>query len=130
VGDLGVDVVSRAVDRMLYGARGDPYAVLSVLSRRLAATTDPRPVLGALAQGAAETVLSPYVLAEAAGGLLRVERGTAQPVAIRIPLRVALAHPGGTPGARAPGRPGSPGTGPAGRSADAGRGTDGSKEVR
>jgi two-component system, NarL family, sensor kinase len=79
-------LLSRAVDRMLYGARGDPYAVLSVLSRRLAATTDPRQVLDALAQAAAETVLSPYVLAEASGGLLRVERGTPQPMAISIPL--------------------------------------------
>jgi two-component system NarL family sensor kinase len=97
-------LISRAVDRMLYGARGDPYAVLSVLSRRLAATTDPRQVLDALAQAAAETVRSPYVVAEATGGLLRVERGTPQPVAISIPLtfqgatlgwlRLALRSPG------------------------------------
>ncbi len=79
-------LVSRAVDRMLYGARGDPYAVLSVLSRQLAATTDPGQVLDALALAAAQTVRSPYVVAEAAGGLLRVERGIAQPVAISIPL--------------------------------------------
>ena len=79
-------LVSRGVDRMLYGARGDPYAVLSALSRRLAATTDPRQVLDALARAAAETVRSPYVAAEAAGGLLRVERGTPRPVAISIPL--------------------------------------------
>lgn len=97
-------LISRAVDRMLYGARGDPYAVLSVLSRRLAATTDPRQVLDALAQAAAETVRSPYVVAEATSGLLRVERGTPQPVAISIPLtfqgatlgwlRLALRSPG------------------------------------
>jgi signal transduction histidine kinase len=79
-------LVSRAVDRMLYGARGDPYTVLSVLSRRLAATTDPRQVLDALAQAAAQTVRSPYVVAEAAGGLVRVERGTPQTVALSIPL--------------------------------------------
>ena len=78
-------LVSRGVDRMLYGARGDPYAVLSVLSRQLAATTDPRQVLDALAQAAAQTVRSPYVVAEAAG-LLRVDRGTPQAVAISIPL--------------------------------------------
>jgi hypothetical protein len=79
-------VVRRAVDRMLYGARGDPYTVLTALSRRLAATTNPRQVLDALAQAAAEMVRSPYVVAETVGGLLRVGWGTPQPVAISIPL--------------------------------------------
>jgi two-component system, NarL family, sensor kinase len=102
-------LVSRAVDRMLYGARGDPYAVLSVLSHRLAATTDPRQVLGALARAAAETVRSPYVVAEAAGGLLRVERGTPQPVAISIPLMFQGATLGWLRlAARSPGEPFDP----------------------
>ena len=102
-------LVSRAVDRMLYGARGDPYAVLSVLSRRLAATTDPRQVLDALAQAAAGTVRSPYVVAEAAGGLLRVERGTPQPVAISIPLMFQGATLGWLRlAARSPGEPFGP----------------------
>jgi two-component system, NarL family, sensor kinase len=102
-------LVSRAVNRMLYGARGDPYTVLSVLGRRLAATTDPRQVLDALAQAAAETVLSPYVVAEAAGGLLRVERGTPQPVAISIPLMFQGATLGWLRlAARSPGEPFDP----------------------
>jgi len=94
---------------MLYGARGDPYAALSVLGRRLAATTDPRQVLDALAQAAAETVLSPYVVAEAAGGLLRVERGTPQQVAISIPLTFQGAALGWLRlAARSPGEPFDP----------------------
>jgi two-component system NarL family sensor kinase len=102
-------LVSRAVDQMLYGARGDPYAVLSVLSRRLAATTDPRQVLDALAQAAAETVRSPYVRAEASGGLLRVERGTPRPVAISIPLMFQGATLGWLRlAARSPGEPFDP----------------------
>jgi signal transduction histidine kinase len=102
-------LVSRAVNRMLYGARGDPYTALSVLGRRLAATTDPRQVLDALAQAAAETVLSPYVVAEAAGGLLRVERGVPQPVAISIPLTFQGATLGWLRlAARSPGEPFDP----------------------
>jgi two-component system NarL family sensor kinase len=102
-------LISRAVDRMLYGARGDPYAVLSVLSRRLAATTDPHQVLDALAQAAAETVRSPYVRAEASGGLLRVERGTPRPVVISIPLTFQGATLGWLRlAARSPGEPFDP----------------------
>jgi len=102
-------LVSRAVNRMLYGARGDPYTALSVLGRRLAATTDPRQVLDALAHAAAETVLSPYVVAETAGGLLRVERGTPQPVAISIPLMFQGATLGWLRlAARSPGEPFDP----------------------
>jgi two-component system, NarL family, sensor kinase len=102
-------LVSRVVNRMLYGARGDPYAALSMLGRRLAATTDPRQVLDALAQAAEETVLSPYVVAEAAGGLLRVERGTPQPVAISIPLMFQGAALGWLRlAARSPGEPFDP----------------------
>jgi two-component system, NarL family, sensor kinase len=102
-------LVSRAVDRMLYGSRSDPYLVLSALGRRLAATTDPGQILDALARAAAEMVQSPYVEAEAAGGLLRVGRGTPQPVAISIPL---VFH-GATLGwlrlaARSPGEPFDP----------------------
>ena len=102
-------LVSKAVDRMLYGSRGDPYLVLSALSRRLAATTDPRQVLEALARAAAEMVRSPYVEAEAAGGLLRVGQGSTQPVAISMPL----VFQGATLGwlrlaARSPGEPFGP----------------------
>jgi two-component system, NarL family, sensor kinase len=79
-------LVRRGVGRLLYGTRGDPYAVLSALGRRLADTTDPRQVLEALAAAAAETVRSPYVVAETASGLLRVERGTPCQVAVSIPL--------------------------------------------
>jgi two-component system, NarL family, sensor kinase len=79
-------LISRGVSRLLYGARGDPYAVLSTLGRRLADTTDPRQVLEALARAAAETVRSPYVVVETVNDLLRVERGTPCAVAVNIPL--------------------------------------------
>ena len=82
----GYRVVSRGVNRMLYGARGDPYTVLSLLSRRLAATTNPQQVLEALTEAAAQMVRSPYAVAETAAGLLRVGWGTPQEVATSIPL--------------------------------------------
>jgi hypothetical protein len=66
-------LVSRAVKRMLYGARGDPCTALSVLGRRLAASTDPRQVLDALAQAAAEKehpMLDTAISAPAATGRL------------------------------------------------------------
>jgi two-component system, NarL family, sensor kinase len=78
-------LVNRAVNRLLYGARGDPYAVLSALSRRLSSTTEPGQVLDALASAAARMVRSPYVSVEAAD-LFRVQRGEPQPVAVSIPL--------------------------------------------
>ena len=102
-------VVSRAVDRMLYGARGDPYTVLTVLGRRLAATTNPGQVLEALAEAAAQMVRSPYAVAEAAGGLLRVGWGTPQDVAISIPLTFQGAALGWLRlAARSPGEPFDP----------------------
>lgn len=79
-------LISRGVSRLLYGARGDPYAVLSALGRRLADTTDPRQVLEALARAAAETVRSPYVVVETVSNLLRVEQGSTRPAAVSIPL--------------------------------------------
>jgi two-component system, NarL family, sensor kinase len=101
--------VSRAVDRMLYGARGDPYTVLTVLGRRLAATTNPQQVLEALTEAAAQMVRSPYAVAETAGELLRVGWGTPQDVAISIPLMFQGATLGWLRlAARSPGEPFDP----------------------
>ena len=102
-------IVSRAVNRMLYGSRSDPYTVLTVLSRRLAATTSPPQVLEALVQAAAQMVRSPYAVAETAGELLRVGWGTPQDVVISIPLTFQGATLGWLRlAARSPGEPFDP----------------------
>jgi two-component system NarL family sensor kinase len=99
----------RAVDRMLYGRRGDPYRVLADLSRRLSQTADPQEVLTAVVDAAARTVRSPYVRLDVAGGLLEVARGDEQPFASDI----SLTYQGSVHGRlrlapRAPGEPFDP----------------------
>ena len=55
------DAVQRAVDRLLYGQRRDPYAALTGLGRRLDAALDPDEVLPAVARTIATSLLLPYV---------------------------------------------------------------------
>jgi two-component system, NarL family, sensor kinase len=58
------DRVQRAANRLLYGDRDDPYAVLSRLSRRLESTVDPTTVLPQVAATVAEALQLPYVAIE------------------------------------------------------------------
>ncbi len=53
--------VQRFVNRLLYGERDDPYAVLSSLGQRLEATLAPEAVLPALVETIAQTLKLPYV---------------------------------------------------------------------
>jgi signal transduction histidine kinase len=53
--------VQRAVNRLMYGERDEPYEVLSRLGRRLEATLDPEAVLPAVAESVARTFKLPYV---------------------------------------------------------------------
>ncbi len=55
------DRLQRAANRLLYGERDDPYAVLSGLGRRLEATLAPEDVLPALVETIAQTLKLPYV---------------------------------------------------------------------
>lgn len=52
--------VQQGVDRLLYGERDDPYAVLSTLGRRLEAAMVPEAVLPAIVETVAEALKLPY----------------------------------------------------------------------
>lgn len=63
--------VQRGVNRLLYGDREDPYAVISRLSRRLEHAVDPPAVLPRVAETVAEALQLPYTaieLTDGAGG--------------------------------------------------------------
>ena len=53
--------LQRAVNRLMYGERDDPYAVLSRLGRRLDANLGPEAVLPAVVETVAQTLKLPYV---------------------------------------------------------------------
>ena len=64
--------LQRGVNRLLYGERDDPYAVLARLGRRLEATLTPDAVLPAIVQTVREALRLPYVA-------LRLAAGPAEP---------------------------------------------------
>lgn len=81
--------VQRAVNRLLYGQRGEPYAVLATLGRRLETSRSPSVVLAAIAQTVREGLRVPYVrveLSQADGAGGSAESGTTSPVAVSLPL--------------------------------------------
>ena len=53
--------LQRGVNRLMYGERDDPYAVLSRLNKRLAVTLDPASILPTVAQTVKEAFKLPYV---------------------------------------------------------------------
>src|SRR5205814_6625978 len=59
--------LQRAVDRMLYGDRGDPYAVLTSLGRRLQAAGSAEQTLPETVETIAEALRLPYVAVELPG---------------------------------------------------------------
>ncbi len=52
--------LQRGVNRLMYGERDEPYAVLSRLGQRLKGTTTPQAVLPAIAETAAQALRLPY----------------------------------------------------------------------
>lgn len=81
--------VQHAVNRLLYGHRGEPYAVLTTLGRRLETSRSPSVVLSVIAQTVREGLRVPYVrvaLAQVDGAGGFAEAGTAAPVAVALPL--------------------------------------------
>ena len=97
--------LQRAVNRLLYGQRDDPYAVVAALGHRLEATVAPEAVLPSVVEALAGALKLPYVAIELAGedhpaashGHLRGQ-----------PVRFPLVHQGEvvgqlTVGPRAPG---------------------------
>ncbi|GGS14509.1 hypothetical protein GCM10010252_62460 [Streptomyces aureoverticillatus] len=93
-------LLHRAVGRLMYGLRDDPYTALAGLGRRLAAVGDPLNVLPEAATTVAEALRSPYVAIDldvpgTQGGQATTRRrvaahGTGAPVV----LRLALVHRG------------------------------------
>ncbi|MGO8950877.1 MAG: GAF domain-containing sensor histidine kinase [Ktedonobacterales bacterium] len=53
--------LQRAVNRLMYGERGDPYKVISHLVQRLGATLAPEAVLPAIVETVAQALKLPYV---------------------------------------------------------------------
>ena len=81
--------VQLAVNRLLYGRRDEPYAVLTELGRRLEATVSPDAVLTTIAASMRDALRVPYAavtLGDAAGTLPGAQAGTPAPVALRVPL--------------------------------------------
>jgi signal transduction histidine kinase len=58
------DRLQRAVDRLMYGDRADPYRAVRRLGQRLEGTLDPRTVLPTLVETVAESLRLPYVAIE------------------------------------------------------------------
>jgi signal transduction histidine kinase len=54
------DRLQRGINRLMYGERDDPYAVLSRLGERLEATLEPRAVLPAVVETVAQALKVPY----------------------------------------------------------------------
>jgi signal transduction histidine kinase len=85
------DRLQRAINRLMYGERDDPYAVLSRLGQRLEATLAPEAVLPTLAETIAQTLKLPYVaiaLQHASGNELEIAAAYGLPTssAVRLPL--------------------------------------------
>lgn len=60
--------LQRGINRLMYGERDDPYAVLSKLGQRLETTFVPRAILPAVVLTVAETFKLPYVAVETRRG--------------------------------------------------------------
>lgn len=91
--------IQRAVNRLIYGERDEPYEVASRLGRRLEAALRPQAVLPAVAETVAQALHLPYVAIELEMGNGSVEVaatvGVAGSEVLRLPLvsqRVTVGH--------------------------------------
>lgn len=81
--------LQRGVNRMMYGERDDPYAVLSRLGKRMEAIIAPEAVMPAIAETIAETLKFPYVaiaFQNGEGEEIIAAHGVAVDVDTRLPL--------------------------------------------
>ena len=81
--------LQRGVNRLLYGERDDPYAVLSRLGQRLEATLAPEAVLPTIVATAAEALKLPYAaiaLKQDGSYATAAATGTPVPEPLRLPL--------------------------------------------
>jgi signal transduction histidine kinase len=87
------DRVQAMVDRLLYGHRHNPYAVITRVGRRVAAASEPVEALGRLVDGLREALRLPYVAFS--GGGVDVASGTPVYGVRAVPVE-ALGEPMGT----------------------------------
>ena len=83
------DRLQRGVNRLMYGERDDPYAVLSRLGQRLEATLEPHAVLPAVAESVAHALKLPHVAIELKRGEgyeTAAEHGWPAGEPLRLPL--------------------------------------------
>lgn len=81
--------LQRGVNRLMYGERDDPYAVLSRLGQRLEATLAPDAVLAAIVQTVREALKLPYAaiaLEENGALVVAATSGTPSEMTLRLPL--------------------------------------------
>jgi signal transduction histidine kinase len=85
--------LQRSVNRLMYGERADPYAVLTALGQRLEATLAPETILPTIVQSVVEALKLPYVAIALRRGdaLLPAAEGGVPPAAngaelVRVPL--------------------------------------------
>ena len=82
--------LQRVVNRMLYGHRDEPYAVIANLGRRLESTLAPDTVLPTIVETVAHALKLPYVaitLRHHDGFRVAAAYGHAQPTIVILPLR-------------------------------------------
>jgi len=91
------DRLQRGVNRLMYGERDDPYAVLSRLGQRLEAALAPEAVLSTVVVVVAEALKLPYAAVELErDGIFEVAASTGEPV--EDPVRLPLLYGGETVG--------------------------------
>ena len=89
------DRLQRAVNRLMYGERDDPYAVVSRLGERLEAALAPEAVLPTIVQSVKEALKLPYAaiaLTENGAATPRVTASAGEPV--EKPLHLPLTYQG------------------------------------
>jgi signal transduction histidine kinase len=91
------DRFQRAVDRLMYGERDDPYRVISRLGQRLEATLAPDAVLPTIVETVAQALQLPYaamILKQKDGLTLVASYGAPTDVLVRLPLIYHTEHLG------------------------------------
>jgi signal transduction histidine kinase len=81
--------LQRAVNRLIFGERDEPFEALSRLANRLESALDPSAVLPTLVETIAKTLKLPYtaiLLSEEAGDRVAAEHGRPSSHAIKLPL--------------------------------------------
>ena len=91
------EYLQRGVNRLMYGERDDPYALLSRLGKRIEATLTPEATLSSIAEMVAQTLKLPYIaitLKKAQDYLTVATYGKPQEEVVHLPLVYQQEHIG------------------------------------